>query len=204
MTLRDNLVASLRQKPCTITELTKELEVTRTAVKHQLNWLLEHGLIRKGEIRRNEKAGKPAREYEIAPGSEDAASSAYAPFIVGLLEQLPEHLDRKQRKKLFESVGRNMAQHVGLPKADERDERLKDAIALVNSLGATAELIENDEEILVKNHTCPLAKAVRQEPCVCDAVAAFFTAATGAKIKANCSYGEMLICQYRLRKTENG
>lgn len=203
MSIQHELLASIRIRPRTITELTKELQLTRTAVKHQLNKLLREGLVVEGEMRRSDKAGKPAREYKSSPGSEDANSSAYVPFIVGLLETLPDHLDRKERKNLFETIGGNMARHAGLPdKAGDRD-RLNDAIDLVNSLGATAELVENNDELIITNMSCPLAKAVRQEPCVCDAVASFFTKATGLKIRAECTYGEMLVCRYKINSKKH-
>lgn len=202
MSIQKELLASIRTQPRTISELSELLNLTRTAVKHQLNKLLQDGLVVEGDMRRMEKAGKPAREFKIAPGSEDANSSAYIPFIVGLLETLPNHLEKQDRVKLFETIGRNMASHAGLPEKESVKERLKDAINLVNTLGASAELVEEDSQLMIKNMSCPLASAVREEPCVCDAVASFFSKATGLNVRAECSYGEMLVCRYKIKSKQ--
>ncbi len=198
MNTKDNLLKSLREKPRTISELAGELGITRNAIKLQVDQLMASGTIEKGTLRRAATAGKPAQEYKVAPGTEDNSSTAYVPFIQSLLETLPDHLDRKQRKKLLETVGRHMARQVGFSGNGTLEAKLKEAIAVVNSLGATATLIDDGNEIWVKNMSCPLASAVRKEPCVCDAVAAFFTEATNTKVKADCCHGEMLICQYRV------
>lgn len=202
MTTKDKILKTLREKPKTISELAKELGVARTAITTQLDRLVADDLIQKGIMRTSSSAGKPAQEYKTVPGTEDAGSSAYLPFVKTLLDSLPDHLDAKQRKTLLEGVGRNMAENAGLNgnKNQSLEQKIEAAIAIVNHLGATAELIDNDKEIIVRNITCPLASAVRSEPCVCDAVAAFFAKATGAKTKAACERGEDLICRYVIKK----
>lgn len=200
MTTRDKILKLLREQPRTITELAEHLNLARNAISVQIDRLTADAIVLKGEIRQSESAGKPAREYLIAPGTEDQGSSAYQPFVESLLKTLPGHLDQKQRKLLLENVGRNMAKDVGFSNEGKLKQRIEKAIAVVNHLGATAELEEEKSNIVVKNISCPLASAVRSEPCVCDAVAAFFTEATGAKTKADCHYGEKLVCRYVISK----
>jgi len=204
MTTKDKILKTLRESPKTISELAKEFGLARTAITTQLDRLVSHDLIEKGIIRPSNGAGKPAQEYKTVRGTEDAGSSAYLPFVKTLLAHLPDHLDQKERKKLLQVVGKDMAEKSGLSGSQDNkkslEEKIEDAITIVNDLGATAELIDNETEIIVRNITCPLATAVRSEPCVCDAVAAFFQEATGAKTKAACERGENLICRYVIKK----
>lgn len=206
MTTREKILLLLREHPKTISELTEKLNLARNAIAVQMDRLSAEGIVLKGEIRQNVTAGKPAREYMIAPGTEDSGSSAYMPFVASLLKNLPNHLDKKQRKQLLENVGRDMAIGAGISHQPDHSnmgdlhQRIEIAIATVNQLGATAELIEEDKQLTIRNVSCPLATAVRREPCVCDAVAAFFTEATGAKTKADCLYGENLTCRYVISK----
>ena len=45
-------------------------------------------------------------------------------------------------------------------------------------LGASTEVVEQPGGVLVRNYSCPVASAVRTEPCVCRALAAFFSEAS--------------------------
>ncbi|MBO6548928.1 MAG: ArsR family transcriptional regulator [Rhizobiales bacterium] len=204
MTTKDKILKTLRENPRTVSELAKEFGLARTAITTQLDRLSSDGLIEKGTMRSSSGAGKPAQEYKTVAGTEDFGSSAYLPFVTTLLEHLPKHLDNKQRKKLLQTVGKDMAEKAGLlsekNKSKTLEEKIEAAIAVVNELGATAKLIDNENDITVRNVTCPLASAVRTEACVCDAVAAFFQEATGAKTKAACDRGENLVCRYVIKK----
>lgn len=204
MTTKDKILKTLRESPKTISELANGFGLARTAITTQLDRLVSEGLIEKGIMRPSNGAGKPAQEYKTVSGTEDVGSSAYLPFVKTLLEHLPDHLDQKERKNLLEVVGKDMAEKSGLNGSEENnkslEEKIKDAIEIVNDLGATAELIDGEKEIIVRNITCPLASAVRSEPCVCDAVAAFFQEATGSKTHAACERGENLVCRYIIKK----
>ena len=200
MTTRENLLTILRENPRTITELSNDLGLARNAVTLQLDRLVREGIVLKGEMRPAQSAGKPAQEYRIAPGTEDLYSTAYVPFISSFLEILPEHLSQQERKALLEKVGKHMADHANINQELPFEEKLQLALAIVNELGATAELIEEEDHYIVRNMTCPLASAVRKEPCVCHSVAAFFQAATGSKTTAGCHIGEQLVCRYIIKK----
>ncbi len=200
MTTRENLLTILRENPKTITELSNDLGLARNAITIQLDRLVRDGIVLKGDVRQVSSAGKPAQEYRIAPGTEDLYSTAYVPFIQSFLEILPEHLSEPERKALLEKVGKHMADQANINHNLSFYEKLQQALAIVNELGATAELIEEDDQFIVRNMSCPLARAVRKDPCVCHSVAAFFQAVTGSKTTAGCQIGEKLICRYIIKK----
>lgn len=200
MITKEKLLIILRENPKTISELAAELGLARTAITSQLDRLIHDGMVQKGITRRHQSAGKPAQEYRVTPGTEDAGSTAYLPFVASLLETLPAHLNRDERNNLLEQVGKHMALKAGLGNNGTLEERIEKAISIVNQLGASAQLIRNEKDIIIQNITCPLASAVRSEPCVCNAVAAFFTEATGANTRAECQHGDHLICKYVIEK----
>jgi hypothetical protein len=71
-------------------------------------------------------------------------------------------------------------------------------------LGASTEVVEQPGGVLVRNYSCPVASAVRTEPCVCRALAVFFSEATGQPAVEQCLRGERLICQYLVKRPAKG
>jgi len=51
-------------------------------------------------------------------------------------------------------------------------------MAAADALGASTEAVEHADGIMVRNFSCPIGSAVRQEPRGCRALAAFFSEAT--------------------------
>lgn len=49
---------------------------------------------------------------------------------------------------------------------------------------------------MVRNFTCPVGSVVREEQCVCRAMAGFFSEATGRPTTEQCLREDRLICQY--------
>ncbi len=187
----------MRSEPRTLSELASELSITRNAVVVQVNQLLNEGIIRQGRQRRAATAGKPAYEYEAAPGSEDHASAAYQPFATALLSTLRRKLPDRTLTNVLRQTGLEIAQNAPIPANGTFNQKLNAAIGIVNSLGASAEVTQHSSgKLIVRNHACPFATAVRQDACVCRAAAAFFEGATGRKVRAACIRKDLLTCQY--------
>ncbi len=198
MTTRDHILSLLRRGNLTTTELARRLEVSRNAVVVPLGQLVSEGLVRRATVRRSGRAGKPAHEFEVVPGHEDRVSTAYRPLALLLLETLPVHMDRAEIEALMLDVGREMARHAAPADNKSFADRLAAARRVVDDLGAATELISDDDRTIVVSHSCPLAAAVRKEPCVCRAVAAFFEAATGQKTVERCIRKGKLTCRFEI------
>ena len=54
----------------------------------------------------------------------------------------------------------------------------------------------HEQGVTVRNYACPVASAVRGESCVCRAIAAFFSEATGRPATEMCLREGRVICQY--------
>ncbi|VWB90028.1 transcriptional regulator [Burkholderia lata] len=200
MTTKNDVLRALQREPLTVVQLCESLNVTRTAINMQLKQLEAEGLVRRHKPVQTGTPGKPAVLYEAAPGSEDATSSAYPAFLLALLATLQAHLDARQLEAVLVDTGRRLARENGLPASDDFDTNLASAMAVVDALGAHTEAVPDGNAIMVRNYSCPVASAVRETPCVCRAIAAYFSEATGRTVTDHCLREGRLICQYRIAK----
>lgn len=199
MSTRENILSLLRREAMTVPELAARLDVTRNAVIVPLRQLESDGLI-EGAKRHEKRVGKPAVEYSAVPGREDVSSLAYPPFAELMMQALPEHLSRDQVALLMQQVGHKMALQV---QADEQlrfSDRLKLATDFVDDMGAETVVETTNEGAIVRSFSCPLGRAVRQEPCVCSMVAAFLEDVTGAQVEERCDRSGQLFCKFVLKE----
>lgn len=197
MSTRADILTILRREALTIRELADRLQVARNAIVLSIQQLTSDSLVA-GRPRKEKRAGKPALEYLAVPGREDVASQAYRPFAELLLEALPDHLSPDQLEQLMRSVGRKMSARLGADQRTAFAERLDAAIKFVNELGAEAIVTASEHGVVVQSYSCPLARAVRKQPCVCQAMATFFAETTGAAVQQRCDRGDKLVCQFEI------
>lgn len=198
MTTKDEILRLLNREALTVAELADRLGVTRNAIVQPLRQHEAAGLIRVSETQRG-RVGKPAVRYEAVPGHEDRDSGAYPAFAELLVASASRSLTRNQLLALMHSVGREMAAHVDSGGVDEVAGRLELACAFVDRLGAATTLEVTGDELVMRSHTCPLARAVRRDGCVCQAVASFLASVTGAEVREFCDRGPKLTCQFAVK-----
>ncbi|MEX3686992.1 MULTISPECIES: helix-turn-helix transcriptional regulator [Paraburkholderia] len=200
MTTKNDVLRALQREPLTVVQLCERLAVTRTAINMQLKQLEAEGLVQRRKLLQTGTPGKPAVLYEAAPGSEDASSSAYPGFLLGLLATLKHRFDDRELEEILTETGRRLARENGLPASRDFKTNLADAMAIVDALGAHTEAVPDGDAIMVRNYSCPVAGAVRETPCVCRALAAYFSEATGRPVSEHCLREGRLICQYRIAR----
>ena len=181
----------------TASELAERLAVTRNAVVVPLRQLEAEGLV-VGEERKTGRVGKPAVQYRVSPGQEDLASKAYPPFVEALLETAGEVISRKDMERLMTAVGRRLAEKVDIDPDWNAAKRLEVATEFLDRLGAETSLESGDECAVLRSYSCPLARAVRKEACVCSVVKAFLEDVTGSDVAEECSRKERLRCKFRI------
>lgn len=202
-TSRRQLLDLVSQRPHTVAELAAALELTRNAIVVQLRQLEAEGLVRRGTLLRSGNAGKPGYAYEIVPGTEDRLSLAYRPLMEQLVAVLGRRLPPAQLAALLEEAGRELARSGGFSSTTDGRQRLREAVAAVNGLGACARVIEDATgALIVENYRCPFASAVRKDACVCRAAAAFFQEATGLPFTQKCDRSGSLTCRYVAKVAE--
>lgn len=195
MSTKDEMLSLLRREVLTVTELAQRLGVTRNAVIVPLRQLEAARLV-VGSERRERRVGKPALEYSAVAGQEDVASRAYPAFAELLLQTLPSYLTREQIHELMQQVGQKMAADLGTAPQAGFAERLKSATDFADRVGAETVVERTETGAVIRSYSCPLGRAVRQEPCACSTIAAFFATVTGAQVDERCERGERLRCKF--------
>lgn len=200
VTTKNEILRLLQREPLTVVQLCSHLDVTRNAINVQLRQLEAEGAVRRSAVRQRGVLGKPPVVYEAAPGSEDIESSAYRLFLRGLLSVMQTRMDPQQLSELLDETGRHIAREAGLATPADFQSGLQSAMEAANALGANTEAHPQSEGVMVRNYTCPLGGAVHDQPCVCRAMASFFSEATGQPAADQCLRGERLICQYLIQR----
>jgi predicted ArsR family transcriptional regulator len=192
---REQIFDCLHREALTVDELVERVGVSRTAVNLQLRQLLASGLVRVWRRPSQGMVGKPASLYEVVPGMEDRESRAYPGLLAGLIGELRERMG-DDVEDVLEHTGRRLARQAALSSPPDFETGLRAAMALADTLGARTERIDDAHGVMVRNYRCPLGSAVRKDACMCTAMAAFFSEATGRPARAECLRGERLVCQY--------
>lgn len=197
-TTRGRLVALLRRGEHTVDELAAALGVTDNAVRAQLTALERDGLVEQRGVRRG--AGKPSFAYGLTAAFEPTLSRAYPPMLVELLQALQRRLPPQDLDRLLVDAGRQWGSELP-PAAGSPRERAAHALALLEQLGASAELEESDEGLMIRGFGCPLGQAVRGEPRVCAALTALMSSVTGLAVRECCDRaGAAPSCRFLLER----
>ena len=199
---KSDILQLLQREPLTVVQLCEHLAVTRNAVIVQLKQLESESLVRRSKIRPPNTVGKPPVVFEAAPGSEDVTSTAYQVLLTQLLATLKDRYNADELGEVLEQTGRQLAQRAGLANPATFDSGLRSAMAAADALGASTEAVAQEGGVMVRNFTCPVGSVVREEQCVCRAMAAFFSEATGMPASEQCLREDRLICQYFIEKSE--
>jgi predicted ArsR family transcriptional regulator len=194
VTTKSDILDLLRRESLTVAQLCERLGVTRNAINVQLKQLEAEGLVRRSRRQGTGAVGKPATQFEAAPGSEDVSSLAYQTFFLGLLSTLGETLGKKELIKVLERTGRRLARDAGLASPSDLKSGQRAAMAVADALGASTEV--SADGVMIRSFACPVGSAVRKDPCMCQALAAFFSEATGCRVTECCLREDRLICQY--------
>lgn len=198
MTTIDKILSLLRRETLTVSELMTRLQVTRNAIMVPLRQLEARGLV-VGQARKEARVGKPSVEYGAAPGREDEDSLAYPAFTALLVETLSENLDQSQVEQILQLVGQKMAQNLEIRSSADFASRVKHATKFADDLGAATATEALDSEVVIRSHSCPLGRAVRKDPRICQVMSSFFKSAIGESVDVCCERGEKLVCQFRVK-----
>jgi predicted ArsR family transcriptional regulator len=191
---RGRLVALLRRGERSVEELARALDLTDNAVRAQLAQLEREGVVRSVGIRRDGTVGKPATVYGVAPAASALFSSAYAPLLSSLLEELGERISPRQLDTVLRSAGRRLAP--ALPASATFDDRARASAAFLAALGADADLVQTSDGYEIRGHGCVLSDAVTSCPATCSAVEALLSEVTGTTVHERCDRANEPRCRF--------
>lgn len=193
---RGQVLGLLRGGPASVEELARELGVTRNAVRFHLRTLERNTLVRPAGVRRTAGAGKPTTLYQIAPEAEASFSSAYLPLARALLAGADASLGRKERNRLFRSVASQLKADASVMSGPWSDQPAARAAALMDRLGAVAQVATKDGGITIQGRACPLSAVVTQHPEVCRALRDLLAHILGAEVQEECQRGARPQCRF--------
>lgn len=195
MKTKNTILSLLRRQDLTVNELADRLGVTRNAIIIPLKQLEADGLV-EGKPRRASGAGKPPTEFGTVAGTEDSESGAYKPFLQKVISSLPNFLERHEIEELMREIGTQLAQEVKTDASDSFEARLGAALQFLDNIGADTFKEETETHTTIRSYSCPLGRAVREDPCVCSAMERFFADVTGGNVREECKRDGRLLCQF--------
>lgn len=205
---RDEILILLRAGPHTAAELAEIIEISPQAVRDQLRTLEGKGWIAVERLRRD-TGGKPAREYVLTADGEESFEKPYPEILRYLLGELQDRLGGRQKRELFEAVGRRLGADLrenGVPDVGPPDEpgpgqlrkRLEAAVETLNALGGAAEVAETREGLRIQSHGCPLSELVRQDPEACLLAEALVQTVSGVDVTETCDRDGRPRCRFEV------
>ncbi len=165
---RERIIALLRRHTRTIEELAGQLGITRNAVRSHIHLLEREGIV---EPHGTVASGRrPAMVYGIHMEGSALFTKAAPLVLAQLVHVLTEKLPGAQFSKTMEELGHRLAAQGPRPSGNIK-ERLKNAVADMESLGAIVEIVEKKGTIIIKGYGCPVAGAVNADGRFCSAMA---------------------------------
>lgn len=194
------IVELLRRGVLTIDEIASAMELTRTAVRSQLDRLQHEGTVEVRGIRRG--PSKPARLFGVTTQAELQLSSAYVPILTQLLHVLAEHLPRARFAAIMREVGRGLMTGHDLP-SGTLEQRVQAASDLLNELGGTTDVQRTNGHFAIVGHGCPLAAATAKYPEACNAMESLLSEFIGERAAQCCQRYEPRRCCFEIGKVRS-
>jgi predicted ArsR family transcriptional regulator len=196
---RARVIDALRRGPKTLEQLVLELGVTRTAIRLQLAVLEGDGsVVRRGLARGRTK---PSYVFELTPSAEEQLSRAYIPVLTQLLHVLAGRLSSAEFDAIMRDVGRGLVADRAKPRGTLR-ERVSATSRLLTELGGLTEIREENTDLVIQSHGCPLAARARDHPETCAAMESLVGELVGATVKQRCDRTDRPRCCFQITPFE--
>jgi len=157
------------------------------------------GIVERSGVRRLATAGKPPVLYQVRPDAEVMFSRAYAPVLGALLDELVDQLPPANVEQLMRAVGRRLAASVDPSPTGRLEARITDAVALLKSLGAEAQVERGEEAIIIRGMAaCPMMAVVSHQPILCRSLASLLSEYIGVPVHERCDHGERPRCCFQV------
>lgn len=207
---REEILTLLRAGPHTAAELAEVIDISPQAVRDQLRTLEGKGWIKVERLRRD-TGGKPAREFVLTADGEESFEKPYPEILRYLVGELQAQLGVRQKRELFEAVGRRLGADLcenGVPDLAAPDKlspaqlrrRLEAAVRMLNAVGGAAEVAKSEEGLRIQSHGCPLSGLVRQDPEACLLAEALVQTIAGVDLIETCDRDGQPQCRFEVNR----
>ncbi|HJQ12532.1 MAG TPA: helix-turn-helix domain-containing protein [Gemmatimonadaceae bacterium] len=194
---RGRLLTLLREGSWTVDDLADQLGLTDNAVRFHLDALEKAGSVEKSGVRRL-GVGQPAVLYSLSASAEEAFSRAYAPLLVATLAELRERMTPGELMRLLKRIGKRLARGAG-QHTGSVGTRTARASELLNELGGVTVVEKRADGYTIVGRACPLARAVKEDHCVCAAVTSLVADVVGAEVTERCDRSGRPQCRFDIK-----
>ena len=196
---RGQIVTILRSSACTVEELATQLELTDNAVRAHLATLERDGLVRQSGLRRGPR--KPHFTYVLTPEADALFPKAYDALLNQLIAVLKNRLKPDEIEEVLREVGRAVA--AGTPAGEDNLEgRVQSAVKVLEAIGGSAVVEQQDDQIIIQGASCPLAAAVNVHPEVCQLAETLVAEIVKAPVHESCNRDGRPKCRFEISRKE--
>jgi predicted ArsR family transcriptional regulator len=196
---RGRIVKSVRGSRKTVNELSEELGLTDNAVRAHLLSLERDGLIKQSGIQRGTR--KPHFAYGLTDEAEQLFPKAYDALLNQLIAVLKGRLTPTALEEVLREVGRSLAAgQAASQKNGDLDSRIGRAVAALEAIGGDARVEKDNERLVIRSESCPLATAVSEHPEVCRLAETLLSEIIGADVREKCDREGTPRCRFEVER----
>lgn len=195
---RGQIVTLLRGAPGTVEELAGKLGLTDNAVRAHLATLERDGLVRQSGLRRGPR--KPHFTYVLTDEADRLFPKAYDTLLNQLIAVLKTRLEPEQIEDVLCEVGRALAAGAPTGKNASIESRVQTALKVLEAMGGTAQVEEQDDKIVIASGGCPLAAAVCVHPEVCRLAETLIAEIVKVPVEEHCDRTGRPKCRFELSR----
>ncbi len=193
---RERILIFLASGPQTVEELAKKTGVSKNAIRAQMATLGREGIVQVQGMSKGTR--RPAVLYGLSRGADLYFSKAYPAVLSNLIQVLANKLSHEEFMAVMQQVGWRLAESNGRSSGSPR-ERVENAIQFLRRLGSFAQMTEEDGNLIITGHVCPIARAVSADARACNIVQTLLRELTGLPVEEHCNHGERPGCRFIIK-----
>ncbi|MCH8993989.1 MAG: ArsR family transcriptional regulator [Chloroflexi bacterium] len=199
---RKQIVDYLRRHGrATVKELDTHLGLTSTGVRQHLTVLEREGLVDAQEERGH--VGRPALVYRLTDEGDALYPKSYDQLANILLEEVREVAGGQALQTLLRRTATRFAEpYRARLEGRSLAERVQETSKIIQERGSLSEAVQDGDDWLIKQYTCPFPKVAEENSCVCALDVEFVRQLVGtdARLSTSLLRGDDC-CTYRIRQT---
>jgi predicted ArsR family transcriptional regulator len=193
---RGRIVSLLRGESLTVNELMEKLQLTDNAVRAHLLALERDGLVKQSGVRRGFR--KPHFAYKLTHEAERLFPKAYDLLLNALITILEKRLEPNTVTEVLREVGRSLAERQPSAKGSFAS-RARAAVKALEALGGAARIEKEENKLIIRSGSCPVAAAVSEHPEVCQLAEALLAEIVGVPVQERCNRNGPPQCRFEIK-----
>ena len=192
-----------RQGQATVKELDAHIGLTSTGVRQHLTVLERDSLVEAHEERGH--VGRPALIYRLTEKGDALYPKSYDLLANTLLEEVRQVAGAQVLQTLLHRVAIRFAEaYKERVEGKSLPARVSEATQIIQSRGSLADCIQDGDDWLIRQYTCPYPKVAGRNSCVCALDVEFVRQLVGEDVRLSTSLlrGDRA-CTYRIRRTQS-